>query len=122
MQITELASHFAIYEGGGGYVLPNVLPEIAREVCDRVQRGTVETALSSLRAPGADRFCPQELSSGRGLQSDEAFWPKSMASAGGHIHSRKCWGKGIKFGGRTMAIIIERIRTERSTKLSGVRR
>src|SRR4051812_38224859 len=52
MRFMDLASPFAIYENGDGYVLPNVLPEVTREVLLRLEQEPLEDVLASLRVLG----------------------------------------------------------------------
>jgi hypothetical protein len=52
MQFLDLASPFATFEGGSGYVLPNVLPELARSVVARTERESMDDIISSLNAKG----------------------------------------------------------------------
>jgi hypothetical protein len=56
MQFIDLASPFVIYEDGDGYVLPNVLPAIARDVSERLREERPEDVINSLRASGHQRL------------------------------------------------------------------
>jgi hypothetical protein len=52
MQFIELASPFAIFEGGSAYVLPNVLPETAKGALRRLEEEPVDDVMMSLRSAG----------------------------------------------------------------------
>ena len=52
MQFIELASPFAIFERGSAYVLPNVLPEMARNILKRLEEEPIDNLLTSLRGLG----------------------------------------------------------------------
>ena len=52
MQFIELASPFTIFEHGSAYVLPNVLPEMARNILRRLEEEPVENVMASLRSLG----------------------------------------------------------------------
>jgi len=52
MQFIELASPFAIFEGGSAYVLPNVLPETAKGALRRLEEEPVGDVMMSLRSAG----------------------------------------------------------------------
>ncbi len=54
MQFVELASPFAIFEGGSAYVLPNVLPETARNILSRLDEEPVDSVMMSLRGLGQE--------------------------------------------------------------------
>jgi hypothetical protein len=44
MQFIDLASPFAIYESGSGYVLPNVLPAMVAAALERLEREQADGA------------------------------------------------------------------------------
>jgi hypothetical protein len=58
MQFMKLASPFAIFEGGSAYVLPNVLPETARNILSRLDEEPVDSLMMSLRGLGQEVLSP----------------------------------------------------------------
>jgi hypothetical protein len=66
MQFIDLASPFAIYEGGSGYVLPNVLSEIVKAVIERLERESADDVLLSLRSAGRQILARDTSSQGAG--------------------------------------------------------
>jgi hypothetical protein len=69
MQFLDLESPFAIYDGGSGYVLPNVLPQMARSVLTRLEQEPVEDVVQSLRELGR-----LHLSRETSAQETEHIW------------------------------------------------
>jgi len=58
MQFIELASPFAIFEGGSAYVLPNVLPAMTRNILRRLEEEPVANLMMSLRNLGQQNLSP----------------------------------------------------------------
>jgi hypothetical protein len=69
MQFTDLESPFAIYDNGSGYVLPNVLPEMARNVLTRLTQEPIDDVLESLRNSGRLHLSPEAS-----VQDVEKIW------------------------------------------------